>query len=215
MSTHTVTLSTEDTERIIRALVGHADTARTACKPHDIARVHYDALVAEADAATVLAERLATATDPTHTTWCEGCDTTTDGNACRVYDARHGTDPDPEPAHPFVTDDTGRLVVVAANGTRFAVRVLHRGDTYGATGALVNDHDTPLVEFYDLDQVATHGRTGQFVSRYYAHTLLGTGPHAGERIGTTAGIDLHGGVPAWSVDRVTAAHVADWLDTVV
>lgn len=182
MSTHTVTLSTDDLERLVRALVGHADHARNAPYRADLAATGRDALDEEADAATVLAERLVEARD-------------------------HVTAGGPD------TDADGRLVVTAAHGTRFAVRVLRKGDTYGLDGCLTNDHDTPLVEFYDLDQGEKFGPAGQFVSRYYAHTLLGTGPHAGERIGTTAGLDLHAGILAWSLDRVTAAHVADWLDT--
>ena len=54
----------------------------------------------------------------------------------------------------------------------FNVRIVNAGDTYGRNDCLVNDK-AKLVEFYDKRylQDSWMGR-GQFVSRYYASTLL-------------------------------------------
>jgi len=53
------------------------------------------------------------------------------------------------------------------------VRVVHPGDAYGLNGALTNDGDEAMVEFYDARYPHTvHGR---FVSRYTLSTLNGLG----------------------------------------
>ena len=56
---------------------------------------------------------------------------------------------------------------------KFNVRFVKTGDKYGLNDCL-NNADEPMVEFYDSrfpDFDKTHNR-GQFVSRYYAATLL-------------------------------------------
>lgn len=70
----------------------------------------------------------------------------------------------------------------------FNVRIVNTGDTYGRNDCLVNDKGT-LVEFYDKRYEHEIVR-GQFVSRYYASTLLDSGCN---------GLALDGGVPEWTV----------------
>lgn len=75
----------------------------------------------------------------------------------------------------------------------FNVRVVHRGEQYGLNDCLVHDKEDPLVEFYDARQsVDKFGRCGQFVSRYYASTLLES------RCGAD-GLLLDGGSRDWVV----------------
>lgn len=68
---------------------------------------------------------------------------------------------------------------------RFEVRIIEKGDSYGLNNVLTHDKDDPLVEFWDT-------KHDQFVSRYYKSTLL-EGDNEGR------GLNLHGGVPEWSV----------------
>jgi len=55
---------------------------------------------------------------------------------------------------------------------KFNVRVVNKGDKYGRDFVLTHDSDKPLVEFYDSRY--PHTEFGQFVSRYYVSTILGT-----------------------------------------
>jgi hypothetical protein len=91
------------------------------------------------------------------------------------------------------------------NGRAFNVRIVRDGERYGLKDRLTHE-GKPLVEFYDATQdPAKFGPRGQFVSRYYASTLL-------ERNYST-GLCLDGGnADAWSLD---AAVVADALSYVV
>ena len=70
---------------------------------------------------------------------------------------------------------------------RFNVRIVRHGDAYGLNDALTHD-GAPMVEFYDRRHM--HTPRGQFVTRYYAHTLLDR---------PIGGLTLDGGVPAWTV----------------
>lgn len=81
-----------------------------------------------------------------------------------------------------------------AAGRRFHVRAVLRGDRYGLNDCLTHDEDKPMIEFYDLTYANQKiwDERGQFVSRYYAETLL-----EGD---TSRGLCLNGGVPGWSVD---------------
>ena len=54
---------------------------------------------------------------------------------------------------------------------RWQVRVVREGDQYGRGGQLTHRGETPLVEFWDMDQFKG---IGQFVSRYYLDTIQGT-----------------------------------------
>jgi hypothetical protein len=76
---------------------------------------------------------------------------------------------------------------------KFNVRILRKGDKYGRNNVLTHDEDAPLVEFYDIRY--PHTEYGQFVSRYYVSTILGTDKWGrGE-----GGLCLDGGVPSWTV----------------
>lgn len=85
---------------------------------------------------------------------------------------------------------------------RFLVRVLRTGGRY-ASGR-VHDGSEPIVEFLDTDNIdPTYAPRGQFVSSYYLETLAG---HArGVRL------DLHGGVPAWTVPAADMDAILDWF----
>lgn len=100
----------------------------------------------------------------------------------------------------------------AQNGRTFTVRVLPPGARYG-TGTVYAD--APMVEFYDATYADDSlpggppgfGPWGQFVSRYHGATLLeGTPEDAARR-----GLCLDGGVPQWTIDRVTMVKVRGWL----
>lgn len=70
----------------------------------------------------------------------------------------------------------------------FNVRLVQKGDEYGLDNKLTHDEDEPLVEFYDTRY--PHTEFGQFISRYYRKTLLGSPS-------VEHGLDLHGGERAW------------------
>lgn len=90
------------------------------------------------------------------------------------------------------------------NGNKWCVRVVFDGDKYGRDMCLTHDEHEPMIEFYDADydfDLDTDGSVlGQFVSRYYAETLL---EDYDEDFGIGHGINLDGGVPKWSIDRHT------------
>ena len=110
-----------------------------------------------------------------------------------------------------VTNDEGKV---------FLVKIVRQGETYGRNGCLVNDSVDPdgkpygaMVEFYDYTRPncdPTFPGHGQFASRYYASTLLDK-----DRC-QTAGLNLDGGVPAWSLDagafNEAMKFAADYLD---
>lgn len=92
--------------------------------------------------------------------------------------------------------------VTNANGYKFLVKVIRKGEKYGI---FTHEKDDPLVEFYDLQQANQKcwGPDGQFVSRYYRSTLL-DGDQGN-------GLNLQGGVPAWQVDGGEMDKVRLWL----
>ena len=57
----------------------------------------------------------------------------------------------------------------------YNVRIVARGDGYGVDDAIVHTESEPLVEFYD-GRTQPASRRGQFVSRYYLTTLMGSFP---------------------------------------
>jgi hypothetical protein len=88
---------------------------------------------------------------------------------------------------------------------KFNVRILNSGDRYGLNNCLTHDKDEPMVEFYDSRY--PHCEYGQFVTRYYVSTILGTdGWGQG-----TGGLILHGGVPAWTVNAEDMDTVRSYL----
>lgn len=78
------------------------------------------------------------------------------------------------------------------------VRIIKNGEPYGRKGVLVNDNDT-LVEFISLD-------SSQFVGRYYLSTML--------EHDIRYGLDLHGGVDAWSIESKHLKEILKWLGTI-
>ena len=112
------------------------------------------------------------------------------GYAERLYKSRHGGG---EPA----------TLELMSGGIPFTVRLVRNGDTYGRHNALTHDKDSPLVEFYD----ARHKQTelGQFIARYYAHSLLTRD--------TASGLIMQGDVPDWQIDAAGMGKVVDWLRT--
>ena len=102
----------------------------------------------------------------------------------------------------------GGMVVTNENGDAFYVVILRSGDTYGRNGCLTWGYekyslDGDGVEFYDTHN--SDDRTEwQFVSRYYLDTLL---KHPRDR-----GLDLHGGVPKWTIDAPAMEAVIAMLE---
>jgi hypothetical protein len=93
---------------------------------------------------------------------------------------------------------SGCFEFTAASGVPFRVRIVNRGERYGLR-SITNEGPEPLVEFYDRRW--DHTEHGQFVTRYYASTLLG---HLG-------GLCLDGGVGGWSVDAASMANVREFV----
>lgn len=88
---------------------------------------------------------------------------------------------------------------------KFNVRIVRKGDRYGRDYCLTHDEDKPLVEFYDNRY--PHTEDGQFISRYYVETILGT-----DRYGRgTGGLCLDGGVPSWTVSEQDMDTVREYL----
>ena len=112
-----------------------------------------------------------------------------EGYASRLYESRHGGKVD--------------TLDVVSGGITFTARIVRKGDTYGRHNALTHDKDSPLVEFYD----ARHKQTelGQFIARYYAHSLLTRD--------TASGLIMQGDVPDWQIDAAGMVKVVDWLRT--
>lgn len=115
------------------------------------------------------------------------------------------------PRHPLADLNTGK----------WRVHLVMPGDHYGRGDVLTYEQEDadkhgsglPLVEFYDTssDPVAFPG--GQFVSRYYMDTLLGTDNlNLGLPIRDMQALSLDGGVPAWTLNGIDLSNVAAWLD---
>jgi hypothetical protein len=84
---------------------------------------------------------------------------------------------------------------------KFNVRIVNTGDKYGLNDCLINTK-APMVEFYDSRY--PHTQYGQFVSRYYVETLLGSYyPN---------GLCLDAGVDAWSVSADGMLQVIEFIE---
>lgn len=85
----------------------------------------------------------------------------------------------------------------------FNVRIVNTGDKYGLNDCLVNEKEQ-IIEFYDCryNHQCDMGR-GQFVSRYYTSTILGSD--------YPRGLCLDGGVSAWTVSAEGMKQVIDYL----
>lgn len=90
-----------------------------------------------------------------------------------------------------------------------------RGDvlTYEKDDADKHGSGLPLVEFYDISQNPVSFPGGQFVSRYYMDTLLGTDSlKLGVPLRDMQAFSLDCGVPAWTVSGDDLKRVSAWLD---
>jgi hypothetical protein len=101
-------------------------------------------------------------------------------------------------------------IFINDKGVAFIARMVFEGDTYGLDHCLTHDGKYgPLVEFYDraypFHKDERGDVLGQFVTRYYARTLLDN--HQFMR-----GLCLDGGVERWSLDGQTYEYVIDWVD---
>ena len=119
-----------------------------------------------------------------------------------------------EPEHDTVSPDlvTGKWRVhLVMPGGHYG-----RGDvlTYEKEDADKHGSGLPLVEFYDISQNPVSFPGGQFVSRYYMDTLLGTDSHKlGVPLRDMQAFSLDGGIPSWTVSGDDLKRVSAWLDS--
>ena len=86
----------------------------------------------------------------------------------------------------------------------FNVRVLRKGEKYGLEDCLIHKERKPLVEFYDYrHRNDKEWKRGQFVSRYYAETLL--------KHDLNFGLLLYGDSPEWTVSADYMRKILAWL----
>lgn len=86
----------------------------------------------------------------------------------------------------------------------FNVRILRKGEKYGLENCLTHKERKPLVEFYDYrHRDDKEWKRGQFVSRYYAETIL--------KHDLNFGLSLDGGVPEWTVSAESMRDILAWL----
>ncbi len=110
-----------------------------------------------------------------------------------------------------VTESTNNVLTVDDGGRTWNVRLVSKGEQYGLDNKLSHDKDEAMVEFYDgSEDPEKFGEMGQFVSRYYARTLLGhdawsSGPERGR------GLNLQGNVPEWRIGGQTMDTIKDWI----
>lgn len=87
-------------------------------------------------------------------------------------------------------------------GKQFAVKLLANGDRYGLDKCLTWDKDAFGVEFYDVTYAGDgFDEVGQFVSRYYASTILEA----------EGGLCLNGEIPDWNIDGYSMDKVRLWM----
>lgn len=91
----------------------------------------------------------------------------------------------------------------------WGVKLVPPGATYGDKNNLTNTSGKTLVEFYDRSQDATLFPGGQFVSRYYADTLLGRDGWGGA---CTGGLSLYADIPEWTVKGEDMRPILAWLE---
>jgi hypothetical protein len=96
------------------------------------------------------------------------------------------------------------IKVLNDDGRPWVVRLVFNGDKYGLDFKLTHKEEDPLVEFYDARY--EHTNYGQFVSRYYASTLLN-----GELRQPGLGLNLDGGVPEWKITSNGILRVLLWI----
>lgn len=91
-------------------------------------------------------------------------------------------------------EETIKTTNVKQSDFSFKAVIIEKGDNYGLNDCLTHEEVRPLVEFYDT-------RYDQFVSRYYVKTILEV----------DSGLNLHGGVEDWTIDKTGMDFVKDWL----
>ncbi len=86
----------------------------------------------------------------------------------------------------------------------FNVRILRKGEKYGLEDGLTHKERKPLVEFYDYrHRNDKEWKRGQFVSRYYAETLL--------EHDVNFGLSLDGDIPGCTVSAESMREILAWL----
>lgn len=93
------------------------------------------------------------------------------------------------------------IQVVNDRGIPFHVRLIRKGDFYGANMDIKHKEDEPLVEFYDTRFVKGFTILGQFVRRCSLSSMVN---HVGALI-------LHGGVDDWYITSQNMRSVNQWL----
>jgi hypothetical protein len=106
------------------------------------------------------------------------------------------------PQHFTVTNPQG---AEAHAGRAFTLHVVAHGESYGVGGVLTNDNSAPLVEVFDATYAGKEGfeEHGQLIGNYFLSTLLGMTPGRG--------LDVHGGVPAWTIDGEALREARGWM----
>lgn len=106
---------------------------------------------------------------------------------------------------------------------KWRVHLIMPGESYGCTNSAVYDMEEaekygnglPMVEFYDTSQDPKKFPGGQFVSRYYASTMLGIDGY-GRDVRVTAeqgrAFSLQGDIPSWTVSPEELSKVGAWLE---
>lgn len=106
---------------------------------------------------------------------------------------------------------------------KWRVHLVEPGEGYGVDNNVIYSPEEaskygmnlPMVEFYDTSQDPLRFPGGQFVSRYYASTLLGL-VRWGDDIRVSSkngiGLDLMGYEPSWKVSSEELGKVGAWLE---
>jgi hypothetical protein len=100
-------------------------------------------------------------------------------------------------------------------GHEFRMRLVNQGDAYGLGMQLTHENADPMVEFYDaaydFDTSPEGEVLGQYVSRYNLSTLTGEDGWSPSIFDAGLGLNLEGGVPAWTIDAKGMADVKEAL----
>lgn len=136
-------------------------------------------------------------------------------NTVKTLPVREAVDPDDPEANieRFAQERSTPVETEITNldGRRFRVQIVWDkpagGTTYDEEGNEVPEKFQPIVEFYDMthanDPKYRSFKNGQFVSSYYASTLVEREPHMG--------LDLYGGEPVWQIDWRSMDMLIDWI----
>jgi hypothetical protein len=100
--------------------------------------------------------------------------------------------------------------IKGVDGRLFEARLLYQGDPYGLENCLRWDSKEVGIEFYDMSAYRQMFPEGQFVSRYYLGTLIGSHIDETPPNWITTGINLQGDVPHWSLPRASVVKTLTW-----